>query len=100
MIDIENFVIILHTFQKELDETVECRPTFEQVGLDPIIDEMGKNITVLKCLEGIFYERQNGMAALNTSLSRTRTYFESIDFNNCSVKNALEALDMLSDQVD
>ena len=82
-----------------MDETVECRPTFEQVALEPIADEMGRNATILKTLEGVLYERQTGLSLLNTSLVKARSVLETIEYRECSLKTAVDAYFAVADQV-
>lgn len=82
-----------------MDETVECRPTFEQVALEHIADEMGRNASILKGLEGVLYERQTGLSSLNVSLTKAKTALDTIELRDCSLKVALETLTSLTDQV-
>jgi len=82
-----------------LDEAVECRPTFEQIGHEPIIEEMGRNLNILKCLEGVIYERQTGLNFLNGNLVKARNAFDTLDCRESTLKTALDSLLVFSDQV-
>lgn len=85
--------------QKEYVEEVECRPTFEQVSQEKIIDEATKNLIVLKSLENIISERMNGFNAMNTSVLKARPSFESFEHSDCTIKLALDSLFIFVEQV-
>lgn len=78
---------------------MECRPTYEQVGQDRIIDEANKNVIVLKSLENVLNERMLGFNALSASVSKTRPYFEAFEHSDCTLKLALDSLFIYVEQV-
>lgn len=92
-------VLSLSPLQKEYIEEVECRPTFEQVSQEKIVDEATKNLIVLKSLENIINERMNGFNAQNTSILKARPFFESFEHSDCTIKLALDSLFIFVEQV-
>ncbi len=69
------------------------------MALEPIADEMGRNASILKTLEGVLYERQTGLSLLNTSLIKARNVLETIEYRECSLKTAVDAYFAVADQV-
>jgi hypothetical protein len=54
--------------QKEFNEVIECRPSFEQIGQDRIVDEVNKDIHILKAFETILEERVQSFKSFLQSL--------------------------------
>lgn len=47
-------------FDKEFNESIECKPTFEQLSYDVILSETLKNVDIIKALENIIHARMIG----------------------------------------
>lgn len=86
-------------FNKEYDADVECRPTFEQISHERIINEANKNINVLKALENILNDRMNGYTALHNTLTKTNASYELLENVEGTLKIALDSLFMFTEQV-
>lgn len=84
--------------QKEFNEDIECRPTYEQVSHDRIIDEANKNVAVMKSLENIINERLNGFNAMYASVSKTRPQFEAFEQSDYTMKGALDSFFLYVEQ--
>lgn len=85
--------------QKEFDAVIECRPSFEQLSHDRIINELNRNIGVLKALECIVSERMLGLHSFCNHLVKTQPSFELFDNSSGSLKIALDSLLGYTEQV-
>ena len=85
--------------QKDLDEDSECRPTYDQLSLDRILDEAQKNVASLKALETVMQERYTGFNALQGSLLKARAAFENFSHLEGTLKLAVDAFYIFSEQV-
>lgn len=85
-------------FQKEFDEDAECRPTFEQLSHERVVDEAGKNILVLKSFETILQERMGAFSAFLNTLSKARSSFDIFQYAEGSLRQALDALFVFIEQ--
>lgn len=85
--------------QKKIDVALETRPTFEQLSLDRILDEMNKNLVALKSLEGIVQERMMGYGAFYASITKTRPFFEGFDSHEGTLRLAFDSFSVLIEQV-
>ena len=86
-------------FQKEYIADIECRPTFEQLSHDRIVNEANKNINVLKSLENIVGDRMVGYNVLHNTLSKTAGSYELLENVDGTLKIALDSLFMFTEQV-
>jgi hypothetical protein len=86
-------------FHKEYDAEIECRPTFEQLSHERIINEANKNINVLKALENIVTDRMTGYNSLHSTLLKTGASYELLENVDGTLKVALDSLFMFTDQV-
>jgi hypothetical protein len=86
-------------FHKEYDAEVECRPTFEQLSHERIINEANKNINVLRALENIVTDRMTGYNSLHSTLQKTSASYELLENVDGTLKVALDSLFMFTDQV-
>lgn len=86
-------------FHKELDANAECRPTFDQLAMDRIVDETQKTLNTLKSLETILGERHAGFSSLNGSLLRARAAFEGFETTEGTLKLAADSFYIFSEQV-
>eukprot|EP01038_Epipyxis_sp_PR26KG_P012593 gene12593-16887_t len=82
---------------KEFNADIECRPTFEQISQERVLEEANKNIAVLKALESVISERMNGLTGLNAALHKTKTGFETFDACEGSLRIALDSLFVMVD---
>lgn len=86
-------------YQRDLDEDQECRPTFNQLSMERIVEEAQKSISSLKSLETIVSERLAGFTAFNSSLLKARTAFEGFETNEQgTLKLATDAFFIFSEQ--
>lgn len=86
-------------YVKELNVDSECRPTFDQLSMDRILDETFKTVTTLKALETILGERYTGFTSLNGSLLKARAAFEGFETTDGTLKLAADAFYIFSEQV-
>lgn len=80
------------SFQKDLDEELECRPTFEQLDQERIIDESNKNIQVMKSLGDILQDRMQSYNHFLATLGKTKHSFEGFQYCDGTIRQALDAL--------
>jgi len=80
------------SFQKDLDEELECRPTFEQLDQERILDESNKNIQVMKSLGEILQDRMQSYNHFLTTLGKTKHSFEGFQYCDGTIRQALDAL--------
>ena len=95
-VDVENTEHM--SFQRDFDEELECRPTFEQLSHERVVDEAGKNILVLKSFETILQERTQAFSVFLSSLSKARSSFEVFQYADGSLRQALDALFVFIEQ--
>lgn len=86
-------------FHKEYDAEVECRPTFDQLSHERIINEANKNVNTLKALENIVGDRMTGFAALHNTLLKTAASYELLENVDGTLKVALDSLFVFTEQV-
>lgn len=86
-------------FHKELNVEAECRPTFDQLSIERIVDETQKTLSTLKSLETILGERYGGFSSLNSSLLKARASFEGFETTEGTLKLAADAFYIFSEQV-
>ena len=82
-----------------MNEELECRPTFEQLGMDRIIDEAHKNVNALKAIETLVSERLSAHAAMQQSAHKIKTAFEAFETVDGSLKLALDSFYLYTEQV-
>ena len=95
-VDVENTEHM--SFQRDFDEELECRATFEQLSHERVVDEAGKNILILKSFETILQERMQSFAVFLTALSKARGSFEVFQYSDGSLRQALDALFVFTEQ--
>ncbi len=86
-------------FQKEIDMEYECRPTYEQLSLDRIIDEANRNMNALKSLENLITERITGFSAFAANITKYRNFAESFENNEGSLRVSIDSFCYFIDQV-
>jgi hypothetical protein len=86
-------------FQKEVDIEYECRPTYEQLSIDRIIDEANRNITGIKTLENLINERLAGLGAFCNTVTKYRSLAEIYDNSEGSLRISIDAFCLFLDQV-
>jgi len=86
-------------FNKEFDPEVECRPTFEQLSHERIVNEANKNINILKALENILSDRMAGYNSLHTTLTKTSSSHGLLENVDGTLKVALDSLFVFTEQV-
>ena len=82
-----------------MDMDLECRPTFEQLSLDRIVNEAHHNLNMLKALDNILADRIVACNQLNAQLTKSRTNFEAFDRIEGTLKYALDTLFIFTEQV-
>eukprot|EP01032_Pedospumella_encystans_P009944 gene9944-11660_t len=85
-------------FNKEFDAEVECRPTFEQLSHERIINEANKNINVLKALENVLTDRMAGYNTLHTTLTKAGSSHSLLENVDGTLKVALDSLFVFTEQ--
>lgn len=85
-------------FSKEFDAEVECRPTFEQLSHERIINEANKNINVLKALENVLSDRMAGYNSLHTTLTKAGSSHSLLENVDGTLKVALDSLFVFTEQ--
>ncbi len=85
-------------FNKEFDPEVECRPTFEQLSQERIINEANKNINVLRALENVLTDRMAGYNSLHTTLTKTSNSHNLLENVEGTLKVALDSLFVFTEQ--
>jgi len=95
-VDVENTEHM--SFQRDFDEELECRATFEQLSHERVVDEAGKNILILKSFETILQERMQSFAVFLAALSKARGSFEVFQYSDGSLRQALDALFVFTEQ--
>ena len=86
-------------FVKEFDADIECRPSFEQLSHERIVNEANKNLSLLKALESIINDRMVGFSSLHSSLSKSNTCYEMLENVEGTLKVALDSLYVFTEQV-
>jgi hypothetical protein len=86
-------------FHKEYNAEVECRPTFEQLSHERVVNEANKDVNLLKALEIVVSDRMTGYASLNTALHKTGSSYELLENVDGTLKIALDSLFVFTDQV-
>jgi len=86
------------SYQRDFDEEAECRPTFEQLSHERVVDEAGKNILVLKSFETILQERMKAFSDFGATLLKARGSFEVFQYSDGSLRQALDALFVFIEQ--
>ena len=97
MKEIEQDQVAKMDYQQEFDKEVECKPSFEQLSYERIINEANKNVQVLKALEIILTERLAGFAANHNMWNKMRSNFESFEHSEGTLKLALDSFFVLVD---
>lgn len=87
------------SYNREFDEDLETRPSFEQVSQESIIDEANKNIFVLKSLENIMQERSQAYNQFLTTLSKCKQSFEVFQYCSGTLRQSLDAFFIFIEQV-
>lgn len=77
----------------------ECRPTYEQLSLDRIIDEANRNINAIKALENLITERLTGFGAFAANITRYRGFSECFENNEGSLRVSIDSFCLFIDQV-
>lgn len=85
-------------FQKEIDIEYECRPTYEQLSIERIIDEANRNINGIKALENLINERLAGLGAFANTITKYRGFAEAFDNNDGTLKISIEPFCQYLDQ--
>ena len=85
--------------QRELDEELEIRPTFDQLSIERIFDEAQKNLTALKSLESIVNERLNAYTVLHNNSMKVKSAFECFESFDGSLKMALDSFFLYNEQL-
>jgi len=80
------------SFQKDLDEELECRPTFEQLDQERILEESNKNIHVMKSLGEILQDRIQSYNHFLITLGKTKNSFDGFQYCDGTIRQALDAL--------
>lgn len=78
---------------------IECRPSFEQIGQDRIVDEVNKDIHILKAFETILEERVQSFKSFLQSLSKVRTSFDVLQFAGGTMRQAFDTFFVFVEQV-
>lgn len=95
-VDVENTEHM--SYQRDFDEELECRPTFEQLSHERVVDEAAKNILVLKSFETILQERMQSFNLFLSALSKARGSFDVFQYSEGSLRQALDALFVFIEQ--
>jgi hypothetical protein len=84
--------------QKDIDIEFECRPTYEQLSIDRIVDEANRNMNAIKALENLINERLAGLGAFANCVTKYRSFAEVFDSNEGTLKLSVENFCMFLDQ--
>ena len=85
-------------YNKEFNAEMECRPTFEQLSHERIVNEATRNINVLKALENIIGDRMVGFNSMHTTLAKANTSYELLENVEGTLKVALDSLFVYTEQ--
>ena len=86
-------------FQKDIDIEYECRPTYEQLSIERIIDEANRNMNALKMLENLIMERLAGFSSFSGNITKYRTFADSFENSEGSLRISIDAFCLFIDQV-
>jgi SMC interacting uncharacterized protein involved in chromosome segregation len=84
--------------QKDVDIEFECRPTFEQLSIDRIVDEANKNINAIKMLENLINERLAGLGAFANTITKYRSFAEVFENSDGTLKLSVDTFCQYLDQ--
>jgi PDZ domain-containing secreted protein len=84
-------------FDKEFDANSECRPSFEQLSHERIVNEANKNASMLKSLESMIADRLVGFNALYTTLSKMNSQYELLDNVEGTLRVAMDSMFVFSE---
>jgi hypothetical protein len=85
--------------QKEFDASIECKPTFEQLSEERILDEVNKDILILKSFETIVQERMHSFSLFLGGLNKIRSSFDMFQYSSGTMRQALDAFFVYIEQV-
>lgn len=77
----------------------DCTPSYEQLSSERIIDQINRNLAILKSLEAILEERLQAFSQFFNTLNKTRVSFEAFQLADGSIKHALDAFFVYEEQV-
>eukprot|EP00602_Paraphysomonas_sp_CaronLab_P002722 CAMPEP_0185022944 /NCGR_PEP_ID=MMETSP1103-20130426/5650_1 /TAXON_ID=36769 /ORGANISM="Paraphysomonas bandaiensis, Strain Caron Lab Isolate" /LENGTH=719 /DNA_ID=CAMNT_0027555273 /DNA_START=206 /DNA_END=2365 /DNA_ORIENTATION=+ len=86
------------SFQKDFNESIELKPTYEQLSQDRIVDQSNKNILMVKSFEHILDERLQAFSKFLDSLGKARSSFDSFQESEGTIRQALDALFVFVEQ--
>ena len=84
--------------QEDVDENMECRPTYEQLGQKTIVHEAAKNIQILKSFETILQERLQSHNLFMGAFSKAKSSFDIFQECDGTLRQALDALFVFVEQ--
>eukprot|EP01035_Chromulina_nebulosa_P020475 gene20475-26565_t len=84
--------------EKDFDEDIETRPTYEQISLELILDEANKNILLLKSLEYILTERVQAYQQFFNTLSKAKASFDVFQHCEGSLRQSLDSFYLFVEQ--
>lgn len=85
-------------FHKEYNAEIECRPSFEQLSHERVVNEANKDVNLLKALESIVHDRMSGYTSLNSALLKSTSSYELLETVDGTLKVALDSLFVFTDQ--
>ena len=85
-------------YRTPFDGSAEFRVTFEQISHERIINEINKDVAMLRGLEYILSDRITGVTAQYNTWNKMRGNFDSFEYCEGTLRTALDSFFVLVDQ--
>jgi hypothetical protein len=96
--EIENENVDKMDYQTPFDGASEFRPSFEQISHERIINEINKDVAMLRGLEYILSDRITGFTAQYNTWTKMRGNFDQFEYCEGTLRTALDGFFVLVDQ--